>query len=90
MAVDRYLGGSGSIEAKLVVDLEPEKVLGCIEGFAALGRCEASLIPVAERAGNFKKVVQDIDKEVATCETERCLQCDLRLKITPVKFWGNY
>jgi formate dehydrogenase (NADP+) beta subunit len=23
-------------------------------------------------------------------EAERCLQCDLRLKITPVRFWGDY
>ena len=23
-------------------------------------------------------------------ESARCLQCDLRLKIKAVKFWGNY
>jgi len=31
-----------------------------------------------------------MDEETADCESKRCLQCDLRLKITPVKFWGNY
>lgn len=28
--------------------------------------------------------------EEAPCEAERCLQCDLRLDISPAKFWGEY
>jgi formate dehydrogenase beta subunit len=90
IAVDRYLEGSGIIDEKLAAVTEPETTLGCVEGFAALQRCEESLIPAEARAGNFNKVVCDIDEEAAVGESERCLQCDLRLKITPVKFWGSY
>jgi hypothetical protein len=35
-------------------------------------------------------VVRDMDEKEAENEAGRCLQCDSRLKITPVKFWGNY
>jgi formate dehydrogenase beta subunit len=89
-AIDRYLGGDGIIDRKIVAEAEPEKCLGYAEGFALMERCEASRISAAERTRNFRKVIQVMDEEVAIGESERCLQCDLRLKITPVKFWGNY
>jgi len=89
-AIDRYLGGNGIIDEKLAADTEPEKVLGCIEGFASMNRLEETRIPVGERTGNFCKVVKDSDEKALTGESERCLQCDLRLKITPVKFWGGF
>lgn len=89
-AIDRYLGGKGIIDEKLVAEVEPEKVLGCIEGFASMHRLEESRIPVGERLGSFTKVVKDTDEAAITGESERCLQCDLRLKITPVKFWGGF
>jgi formate dehydrogenase beta subunit len=90
ITIDRYLEGSGIIDEKLAADTEPEKVLGRIEGFASIPRLEELRIPVEERTGNFCKVVQDTDEEAITGESERCLQCDLRLKITPVKFWGGF
>ncbi|MGD9142524.1 MAG: FAD-dependent oxidoreductase [Dehalococcoidia bacterium] len=90
IAIDRYLGGSGLVDRQLVEKAEPEANIGCIEGFAAMSRCEESRIPVEKRKGNFNKVVEDMDEESVRKESERCLQCDLRLKITPVKFWGNY
>ena len=90
IAIDRYLGGSGIIDEKPAADTEPEKVLGCIEGFALIHRLEELRIPVEERTSNFCKVVKDADEEAITSESERCLQCDLRLKITPVKFWGGF
>jgi formate dehydrogenase beta subunit len=89
-AIDRYLGGNGIIDEKLTATVEPEKFLGRVEGFALMSRCQESRICVEERAGNFKKVTQDLDEKTAVYESERCLQCDLRFKITPVKFWGNY
>jgi formate dehydrogenase beta subunit len=90
IAIDRYLGGNGIIDEKLTDVVEPEKVLGCIEGFASMHRCEEFLVPIEQRTGNFNKVVKDTDEEAVVHESKRCLQCDLRLKITPVKFWGNY
>ena len=90
IAIDRYLEGNGTIEAKLVAGVEPETVLGCMEGFAFMDRSEESRIPVEERVASFCTVAKDIDEGEAVRESERCLQCDLRLKITTVKFWGNY
>lgn len=90
VAVDRYLEGSGIIDEKLVAVTEPSACLGLVEGFAAMPRCRESRIAVEERLKGFGKVVEDMDEEAATEESNRCLQCDLRLKITPVKFWGNY
>ena len=43
-----------------------------------------------ERLKSFDRVVADLEENVVECEAKRCLQCDLRLKITPIKFWGNY
>ena len=90
IAIDRYLGGSGLIDQQLAEKSEPEAILGCIEGFSSMPRGEEQRVPAEQRKGNFNKVVENMAEEAATCESERCLQCDLRLKITPVKFWGNY
>jgi formate dehydrogenase beta subunit len=90
IAVDRYLGGSGNIDEKLAPHLEPEPCLGAGEGFAAMSRCEVPCIRPSERLESFCRVVADMDEETADYESKRCLQCDLRLKITSVKFWGNY
>jgi hypothetical protein len=90
MALDRYLGGSGDIDEKLAPILQPEKCLGPGEGFASMSRCEESCMPAQERLQSFCKMVHDMDEATATYESKRCLQCDLRLKITPVKFWANY
>ena len=90
MAVDRYLGGSGSIDQELVPLEEPESWLGPGERFAGLNRCEVTCIGAAERVKSFGGIVQALCEEAAVAESSRCLQCDLRLKITPVKFWADY
>ncbi len=90
VALDQYLGGSGDIEEKLAPLAEPEKTLGLKEGFAALERVSDFTVPAQARVKSFCRVVRDMDEETAVCEAERCLQCDLRLQITPIKFWGNY
>jgi len=90
IALDKYLGGSGNIDEKLAPPSEPETCLGPGEGFAAMTRCEDSCILPEERLKSFCKVLQDMDGETADYESKRCLQCDLRLKITRVEFWANY
>jgi NADPH-dependent glutamate synthase beta subunit-like oxidoreductase len=90
IAVDKYLGGSGIIDEKLAPVEEVPSCLGPMEGFAYLQRCEETHILVESRLNNFSKVVEDIDKETANAESERCLQCDLRLKIKSVEFWSSY
>ncbi|RJR34475.1 MAG: FAD-dependent oxidoreductase [Desulfobacteraceae bacterium] len=74
-AVDEYLGGSGDIEEHLAPQEEPGSWLGQCEGFAGFARREWAV---------------SFENEFAEAESTRCLQCDLRLRITPVKFWGEY
>jgi NADPH-dependent glutamate synthase beta subunit-like oxidoreductase/ferredoxin/NAD-dependent dihydropyrimidine dehydrogenase PreA subunit len=90
VALDRFLEGSGNIDEKLAPPIEIKKYLGRGDGFALLERCGDSYTPVEERIKNFCRVAQGMDEKTAECEAQRCLQCDLRLKITPIKFWGNY
>jgi NADPH-dependent glutamate synthase beta subunit-like oxidoreductase len=90
IALDRYLGGSGNIDVKLAPPVELEKCIGPREGFAALERCQDSYVPPDERIKSFCRVVKDMDNKTAEGEAKRCLQCDLRLKMTPIKFWSSY
>ncbi len=90
IALDRYLGGSGDIDEKLAPTQEPKKNIGPWEDFATLERCGDILLAPEERIKSFGRVVQDMDEETAENEAKRCLQCDLRLKITPIKFWSAY
>jgi formate dehydrogenase (NADP+) beta subunit len=90
VALDRYLGGDGAIDVRLAPPQELKKNIGRREGFAALERCHDSYVPAGERIKSFCRVVNDLAGEAAEAEAMRCLQCDLRLKITPVKFWSSY
>ena len=90
MAVDRYLGGSGMIGEELAPVEAPEAWLGRDEKFACQPRRENPCAPPAERVNSFGKIVQSLDEVSAIEESGRCLQCDLRLKMTPMKFWGEY
>jgi len=89
-SIDRYLGGNGIIDEKLITPEEPESCLGFEEGFASIKRGARDVVPVEERLKSFCQVAADLDEEAAAHESRRCLQCDLRLKITSVKFWGSY
>jgi len=90
IAVDRYLGGNGSIDEVLAPLEEPESCLGPGEGFAALNRCEEHCIEASERVKGFDSIVQPLCAESAVAESSRCLQCDLRLRMTPVRFWADF
>jgi formate dehydrogenase beta subunit len=90
VAIDRFLEGDGRIEEKFAPVSEPQKYFGPAEGFAAMTRKEEKCIPLEKRLLSFCKVVNDMDEETAEYESNRCLQCDTRLDITPVKFWSDY
>jgi formate dehydrogenase beta subunit len=90
VVIDRFLGGDGRIDEKLAPVSEPQKRFGPAEGFAAMTRKEETCVLPEERLLSFCRVVNDMDEEAAEYESNRCLQCDSRLTITPVKFWGNY
>ncbi|MGD1119525.1 MAG: FAD-dependent oxidoreductase [Dehalococcoidales bacterium] len=90
VAVDAFLGGGGNIDVKLAPPQELPENIGKEDGFAARQRCGEAFVPVEERIKSFCPVAPGIDEKTAVCEAERCLQCDLRLKITPIKFWSQY
>jgi NADPH-dependent glutamate synthase beta subunit-like oxidoreductase/ferredoxin len=90
IAVDRYLGGDGDIDERLSPPEEPKSWLGPGEGFAGRFRCSETRVDAGDRINNFQGIVRTLDEDAAIAESSRCLQCDLRLKITPVKFWGEY
>jgi formate dehydrogenase beta subunit len=90
IALDRYLGGNGDIEERLAPQVEVNKNIGLREGFAFLERCQEACVPAIERIKSYCRVVRDMEENTAEGEARRCLQCDLRLKITPIKFWSQY
>ncbi|MEO1817020.1 MAG: FAD-dependent oxidoreductase [Acetobacterium sp.] len=88
--VDKYLGGDGQID-EVLADVEPlNGYLGRRPNFANESRCECSFYAKDERIKNFDQVDNGLSEKVALCEANRCLQCDLRNKITKVKFWVDY
>jgi NADPH-dependent glutamate synthase beta subunit-like oxidoreductase len=89
-AVDKYLDGNGEIDETLAPLEETECWLGPGEGFAALTRTKEVCIAVDDRIKNFHEITRGLGEEAVKEESKRCLQCDLRLKITPVKFWAEY
>ena len=90
VVIDRFLGGDGRIDEKFAPVYEPQKCFCPAEGFAAMTRKEETCVLPEKRLLSFCKVVNDMDEETAEYESNRCLQCDTRLDITPVKFWSNY
>jgi hypothetical protein len=90
VVVDKYLGGSGEIDEVFVPIEKPAPRLGRREGFAREARVENPRLAPEERVISFCQIVHDLDEKAAVAESNRCLQCDLRLKMTPVKFWGDY
>jgi formate dehydrogenase (NADP+) beta subunit len=90
VAIDKFLGGSGRIDRKLAPRAEMEPRLGREEGFAALARSADSCVVPEDLVDNFCEVVGVMKEDDANHESSRCLQCDLRLTLQTVKFWGSY
>lgn len=80
LAIDRYLGGKGELEDKYV-EFEPNPWLGRVENFAYKKRVQTPLLPIEKRWANFSPVELGYDEKMACEEANRCLRCDLRLKI---------
>jgi len=80
-AVDRYLGGTGTLEDRFVEVEEPNPWLGKVEKFGYNQSVQMPSLPVEKRRGNFFEVELGYDKKMAQEEAGRCLRCDLRLCI---------
>jgi hypothetical protein len=90
-AVDKYLGGKGNIDEKLAPDLVLDPWLGKAgEGFVAQPRFQPSIAGVEERKCDFRVIDGGFDEKTACAEAGRCLSCNLRLAVSPVRFWGDY
>lgn len=78
-SIDRYLGGDGDISEILAPPTERKDFIGRVENF-----------------GNKKRVNSFLPYHEGICsgdicgEANRCLQCDLRLTITPPRLWGSF
>lgn len=88
--IDRYLGGNGDISEKLAPEDPAPAYLGPCPGFAFKERQKPQVLPAQERVCDFKSAGAGIGRERVTCETGRCLQCDLRLQIAQPRLWGDY
>jgi len=80
-AVDRYLGGTGTLEDRFVEVEEPNPWLGKVEKFGYKQSVQMLSLPIEERRGNFAEVELGYDEKMAREEASRCLRCDLRLCI---------
>ncbi|MFC1925785.1 FAD-dependent oxidoreductase [Chloroflexota bacterium] len=83
IAIDQHLGGEGDIEEVLVEAIEPGPNIGREEGFALKGRTAMPCLGMPKRIEGFADVELGFSKEMAIEEAKRCLQCDLRLQISP-------
>ncbi len=83
-SIDRYLGGSGEIGEERAGSDAPGPSLGRDEGFFDRHRVSMPCLAVERRGSGFSEVALGLDRETAAAEAERCLRCDLRLRISPV------
>jgi NADPH-dependent glutamate synthase beta subunit-like oxidoreductase len=81
-SIDRFLGGDGLIPS-ILENERPSQWIGSAEGFAARARAAAETVAPEDRLTDFSEVEATIDAAAAMDEAGRCLQCDLRLDISP-------
>ena len=88
--IDKYLGGDGRIEETLV-ERSADPHIGEFPGFGELPRVEMEVIdPETRVKDGDNNVYKTYTCDQAHCESERCLQCDLRLQLETVKLWNEY
>ena len=80
-AIDLFLGGDGDIEFNKTLDKSFDMHIGREEGFNRLTRIYADLADAGVRVDDFNAVENTFSSEQAKCESGRCLQCDLRMKL---------
>jgi len=80
-AADLFLGGSGDIPSILEPE-EPHQWIGPAVGFASRVRAEPATEPASVRIGGFTEVESTLESARVLEEAGRCLQCDLRLRIS--------
>lgn len=87
--IDRYLGGDGVID-ECLVERHADPCIGRIEDFASMSRVHQGLVDRDIRKANDENVYITYTCDQATCESTRCLQCDLRLQLEKPRLWNEY
>ena len=87
---DIYLGGDGNIDETLYERPKSDPKLGVIDGFYKKPRQKTKISPLESRLRGFDQVEEAFDDAAVGCETERCLQCDLRCDLGKVKIWTDF
>ena len=88
--IDLSLGGTGKIPERWTSLSHRDDYLGPAKGFAERKREQAGFIGVAQRINGEGPIENELNCEQAGREANRCLQCDLRLKIPAAKLWVDY
>lgn len=88
--IDKYLGGNGDISEILAPVNEPEPYIGQCPGFGYAERKHANVDAPEERCNHFNPFDHGICESDISAEAGRCLQCDLRLKISRPSLWGDF
>jgi NADPH-dependent glutamate synthase beta subunit-like oxidoreductase len=81
-SIDKYLGGNGEIEQKLIPDEEENPYIRRDEGFANKKRVRNKKMPIQKRLYGFSQIEYCLDEKAAIEEAKRCLKCQLRLIIS--------
>ncbi len=89
-SIDRYLGGDGDISAELLDPEEPSGELGKSPAEFYSKATLPAFTPAEERKDTFEPFECPFTEDEAKFEASRCLQCDLRLKITRPRLWNEY
>jgi Fe-S-cluster-containing dehydrogenase component/ferredoxin len=90
-AIDQYIGGDGDLTESFLSQEEPQdSYLGREEGFAGRTRLAPRFERPAPQYAALESIEYSLDPAEAIEEAKRCLRCDLRTKIRPVEFWGDY
>jgi NADPH-dependent glutamate synthase beta subunit-like oxidoreductase len=80
--IDRFLGGTGEVPSILEPETPPQWI-GPRPGFAAAARLDPVEVPAARRIACFGSIEATLPPAAAESEAGRCLQCDLRLRLSP-------
>lgn len=88
--IDKFLGGDGDISEALAPVQEADPYIGQCPGFGYLEKKQPRVDSPEMRSDNFNLFDHGICDGDICAEAGRCLQCDLRLKISKPSLWGDF
>lgn len=88
--IDRYLGGDGDISETLAPVQDADSYIGQCPGFGYLEKKHTQVDAPEKRSDHFNLYDHGICDSDICAEASRCLQCDLRLKISGPRLWGDF